>query len=61
MTYPVISVDNDMKGWDAKYEISKEKSGLEYKIYPSKFSDREIGFTVPFSYFEKLKAVHEQA
>ena len=61
MTHPVYSVDNDMKGWNAKYEISKEKSGLEYKIYPSQCSDREIGFTVPFSYFEKLKAVHEQA
>lgn len=61
MTHPVYSVDNDMKGWNAKYEISKEKSGLEYKIYPSQCSDREIGFTVPFSYFEKLKAAHEQA
>ncbi|MBO4630291.1 MAG: hypothetical protein J5858_00070 [Lentisphaeria bacterium] len=55
MTYPVISVDNDMKGWDAKYEITREKTGIRYRIYPSKYSNRDIDFTVPFSYFEKLK------
>ena len=57
MTYPVISVDNDMKGWDAKYEITREKAGIRYRVYPSEYSNRDIDFTVPFSYFEKLKSL----
>ena len=61
MTHPVYSVDNDMKGWNAKYEITREKTGIRYRICPSKYSARDIDFTVPFSYFEKLKAFHEQA
>ena len=56
MTYPVISVDNDMKGWDAKYEITREKTGIRYRVHPSKYSTRDIDFTVPFAYFEKLKS-----
>ena len=56
MTYPVYSVGDDMKGWAAKYEITKEKNGIRYRIYPSKYSNRDIDFTVPFSYFEKLKS-----
>ena len=56
MTYPVISVDDDMKGWDAKYEITREKTGIRYRVHPSKYSTRDIDFTVPFAYFEKLKS-----
>ena len=55
MTRPVYSVDDDMKGWDAKYEIRKTEKGIEYKVYPSIYSDRKIDFTVPFIFFEKLK------
>ena len=51
MTYPVYPVDDDMKGWNAKYEITKVKNGITYKIYPSKYSDRNIVFTVPESFF----------
>lgn len=61
MTYPVYSVGCNMKGWAAKFEITREKTGIRYRIYPSEDSNRDIDFTVPFSYFEKLKAVHEQA
>ena len=57
MTYPVISVDYDMKGWAAKYEITREKTGIRYRVYPSEYSNRDIDFTVPFSYFEKLKSL----
>ena len=57
MTYPVISVDYDMKGWAAKYEITRGKTGIRYRIYPSEYSNRDIDFTVPFSYFEKLKSL----
>lgn len=53
MTHPVYSVDNDMKGWAAKYEITRGKFGIRYRIYPSKHSNRDIDFTVPISYFEK--------
>ena len=59
MTYPVISVDHDMKGWAAKYEITREKTGIRYRIYPSEYSNRDIDFTVPFSYFEKLKSMQK--
>ena len=57
MTYPVYSVGCNMKGWDAKFEITREKTGIRYRIYPSKYSNRDIDFTVPFSYFEKLKSL----
>ena len=57
MTYPVYSVGDDMKGWAAKYEITKEKNGIRYRIYPSQYSSRDIDFMVPFSYFEKLKSL----
>ena len=53
MTYPVISVDNDMKGWGAKFEITRGKTGIRYRIYPSEYSDRDIDFTVPLSFFGK--------
>ena len=59
MTHPVYSVGNDMKGWNAKYEITREKTGIRYRIHPSKYSNRDIDFTVPFSYFEKLKSLPE--
>ena len=59
MTYPVISVDNDMKGWSAKYEIPREKSGIRYRIHPSKYSNRDIDFTVPLSSFEQMKSLPE--
>lgn len=51
MTYHVYSVDDDMKGWNAKYEITKEKNGITYKIHHSEYSDRNIVFTVPESFF----------
>ena len=54
MTWPVYSVGDDMKGWAAKYEITREKTGIRYRIYPSKYSNRDIDFTVPFAYFQKL-------
>ena len=54
MTYPVISVGDSMKGWDAKYEITREKTGIRYRIYPSKYSDRDIEFTIPLSYLKSL-------
>ena len=57
MTYPVYSVDDDMKGWAAKYEINREKTEIRYRIYPSKYSNRDIDFTVPFSFFEKLNSL----
>ena len=59
MTYPVISVDSDMKGWAAKYEITRGETGIRYRIHPSKYSDRDIDFTVPLSYFEQLKSLPE--
>ena len=60
MTCPVYSVGCNMKGWDAKFEITREKTGIRYRIYPSKYSNRNIDFTVPFSYFEKLKSLQNQ-
>ena len=54
MTYPVISVSHSMKGWDAKYKITREKTGIRYRIYPSKYSDRDIEFTIPMSYLKSL-------
>ena len=57
MTYPVYSVGCNMKGWDAKFEITRKKNGIRYRIYPSEYSNRDIDFTVPFSYFEKLKSL----
>ena len=59
MTYPVISVDNEMKGWDAKYEITCGETGIRYRIHHSKYSDRDIDFTVPLSFFEQLKSSPE--
>ena len=59
MTYPVYSVGCNMKGWDAKFEITREKNGIRYRIYPSEYSNRDIDFTVPFSYFEKLKSMQK--
>ena len=59
MTYPVISVGNNMKGWDAKFEIIREKTGIRDRVYPSEYSNRDIDFTVPFSYFEKLKSLQK--
>ena len=56
MTYPVYSVGDDMKGWAAKYEITRDKTGIRYRIYPSKYSNRDIDFTVPLSYFQNLKS-----
>ena len=59
MTYPVYSIDNDMKGWAAKYEITREKTGIRYRIHPSKYSNRDIDFTVPLSSFEQMKSLPE--
>ena len=55
MTYPVYSVDDDMKGWNAKYEISRGKNEIKYRIYPSEYSNRNIEFAVPVSCFRMLQ------
>ena len=60
MTYPVYSVDDDMKGWAAKYEITRGKTGIRYRVYPSEYSNCDIEFTVPFSFFRKLKSLPDR-
>jgi len=54
MTRPVYSVSDDLKGWDAKFQITKGEETIRYQIFPSPYSDRKIDFTVPRSFFENL-------
>lgn len=52
MTYPVYSVDDDMKGLNRKFKITPKGDALEYHIFSSEKKEGDIIFSVPLKFFD---------
>lgn len=51
MTYPVYSLDDDLKGWNAEFTIRHDKDAVEYTVFPSGCRKELLRFKVPRGFF----------